>query len=227
MIRAVLIDLDGTLLDTVDDIAAAGNAMLAEIGRPPLPRETSAMYVGRGAQSFVARALSGDLHVDAHGDIEPAELAARLERFMVHYRVFNGRFATLYPQVREGIAAMHGAGLKLALVTNKPRELSVALLDQFDLAKDFSAVVAGGDTERKKPDAQPLQHACAQLGVATQEAVMLGDSLNDVQAGRAAACRTLLLPYGYNEGRPIAGEGADAIVTTLLDAAHWIAATTS
>ena len=227
-ILAVLIDLDGTLLDTVDDIAAAGNAMLAEMGRAPLPRESAAQYVGRGAQAFVARALSGDLRADEHMHTQDpskqAELHHRHDRFMVHYRLYNGRFSTLYPEVIEGLQAMRAAGLRLALVTNKPRELSLALLQQFGLAEYFSAVVAGGDTERKKPDAQPLTHACRLLGVSPAQAVMLGDSLNDAQAGRAAGCLTLLLPYGYNEGQPVEAVGADAIVPTLLAAQRWIAA---
>ncbi|HEU4620785.1 MAG TPA: phosphoglycolate phosphatase [Burkholderiaceae bacterium] len=218
-IQAALIDLDGTLLDTVDDIAAAGNAMRAEQCRPPLSRETAAAYVGQGARSFVARCLADSLE----GSRDEALIDRWLPRFLHHYALENGRYATLYPHVLEGLQALRAQRLKLACVTNKPRSLTVALLERFKLAAYFDAVVAGGDTERKKPDPQPVMLACERLNVLPRHAAMVGDSINDAQAGRAAGCAVLLVPYGYNEGRPVEAAQADAIVTTLARAAQWIA----
>lgn len=220
MIAAALIDLDGTLLDTVDDIAAAGNATLAEMGRAPISRDTAGSYIGRGAQTFVARMLTGT----ADGTPDPDELERWMPRFMHHYARENGRHATRFERVDAGLDALRALGLRLACVTNKPRALTLALLAQFGLDVHFDAVVAGGDTERKKPDPQPLHVACERLGVTAARAVMIGDSINDAQAGRAAGCAVLLVPYGYAHGAPVETAGADAIVPTLVDAAHWIAA---
>ena len=220
-IRAALIDLDGTLLDTAADIAAAGNAMLADAGRSPLSREVAASYVGKGAATFVARALSDTL--DASADAVTVE--RWLPVFLRHYAQHNGRLATLYDGVIRGLDAMRGLGLRLAVVTNKPRALTVPLLEQFKLAPYFAAVVAGGDTERRKPDPQPLLHACTLLGVAARDAIMIGDSVNDVEAARAAGCRALVLPYGYNEGRPVHGLASDGIVASLFEAAEFIRGT--
>lgn len=222
-IRAALIDLDGTLLDTVGDIAAAGNAMLAEAGRAPLAREVVASYVGKGAASFVARAMSDSLA----GDADAATVERWLPVFLRHYTYHNGRLATLYDGVIRGLDVMRALGLRLAVVTNKPRALTLDLLDQFGLAPYFAVVVAGGDTERRKPDPQPLLRACALLGVAAPDAVMIGDSVNDVEAARAAGCRALVLPYGYNEGQPVHGLASDGIVASLFHAAEFIRGTQS
>lgn len=221
-VRAALLDLDGTLLDTIDDIAAAGNAMLAEAGRAPLAREVVAAYVGRGAASFVARALAGSLDDSLRGEVDAATVDRWLPVFLDHYACCNGRSATVYAGVREGLDAMLHAGLQLAVVTNKPRTLADALLDQFGLADRFAAVVAGGDTERRKPDPQPLLHACKLLGVEAHAALMIGDSVNDVEAARAAGCRVVVVPYGYNEGRPVQALASDGIVGSLLEAIEFI-----
>ena len=222
-IRAALIDLDGTLFDTLDDIAAAANAMLADAGRAPLAREIVAAYVGKGAANFVARAFAES----PQGLAEESVVERWLPVFLTHYHACNGRRAQLYPGVVDGLRAMRALGPKLAVVTNKPRSLTLQLLDQFAVADCFDAVVAGGDTEKRKPDPEPLLHACTLLGVTAHEAVMIGDSINDVQAARAAGCRALVVPYGYNEGAPVQTLASDGIVATLLEAADYIRTTQS
>jgi len=222
-LRAALIDLDGTLLDTVEDLMHAGNAMLRQaIDAEPLTRDDAASMIGKGSRSFVERMLS----VTAGGAMDDAVDPELVERwfpvFMHSYRAFNGVTAKRYPGVAEGLAVMRARGLKLAVVTNKPAELVRPLLERFHLAHFFDAVVGGGDTPAKKPDAQPLRHACALMGADTAASVMIGDSINDALAGRNAGCKVLLLPYGYNEGRPVETLDADAIVPTLLEAAVWI-----
>ncbi len=220
-IRAALIDLDGTLFDTVDDITAAANAMLADAGRAPLAREIVAAYVGKGAANFVARALA-EL---PQGLADVPVVERWLPVFLAHYAQCNGRQARVYPGVVDGLRAMRDLGVKLAVVTNKPRVLTLDLLAQFEVAGHFSTVVAGGDTERRKPDAQPLMRACELLGESARDAVMIGDSINDVQAARAAGCRALVVPYGYNEGAPVHTLASDGIVGSLLDAAEFIRGT--
>ncbi len=222
-VRAALIDLDGTLFDTVDDITAAANAMLADAGRAPLGRDLVAAYVGKGAAHFVGRALA----VAPQAQADATEIERWLPVFLAHYHVCNGRRAVMFPGVAEGLHAMRELGLRLAVVTNKPRSLTLDLLEQFGVAECFRAVVAGGDTEKRKPDPEPLLRAFDLLRVTPHEAVMIGDSINDVQAARAADCRVLVVPYGYNEGGSVQALASDGIVATLLEAADYIRTTQS
>jgi phosphoglycolate phosphatase len=217
--RAVLIDLDGTLLDTIPDLAAAVNAMLAELGRPQLPAATVASYIGKGADILVHRALSGALD----GRAEAALFERGKDAFYRHYRRLNGHAARVFPGVPGALAAFRTGGLRLACVTNKPREFTEALLDRVGLAAYFDAVVSGDDTVEKKPHAAPVLAACARLGVAAADAIMIGDSENDLLSARAAGCRAMLVEGGYNEGNPVGALPADAIVETLSDAVALIA----
>jgi len=217
--RAVLIDLDGTLLDTVPDLAAAVNAMRAELGASSLPVETVASYVGKGADVLVHRALTEALD----GRAEEALFARGRESFYRHYRRINGHAALVFPGVPRALSEWRRLGLKLACVTNKPREFTLELLQRVELLATFDTVVCGDDTVEKKPHPAPLLAACKRLGIAASEAVMVGDSENDLLAGRAAGCRVILVEGGYNEGRPVADLPADAIVETLADALLIIA----
>jgi phosphoglycolate phosphatase len=215
--RGVLIDLDGTLLDTVPDLAAAVNAMRADLGRAPLPVKQVAAYVGKGADVLVHRALTEALD----GRAEPAEFQRGRESFFGHYRRENGRQALVFPGVRDAIALLRERGLALACVTNKPREFTVELLLRVGLS-GFDAIVTGDDTTEKKPHPEPMLHACRLLRVRPDEAAMIGDSENDVLSARAAGCRVIVVETGYNEGRPVGDLDADAIVPALLDAARLI-----
>lgn len=216
-VRGVLIDLDGTLLDTVPDLAAAVNAMRAEFGRAPLPTAQVAAYVGKGADVLVHRALTESLDGRA---AEPAFERGKAS-FYAHYRRENGRQALVFPGVRDALRLLRERGLALACVTNKPREFTVELLERVGLV-DFDAVVTGDDTREKKPHPAPMLRACELLGVPPAEAAMVGDSENDVLSARAAGCRVIVVETGYNEGRPVGSLDADAIVPGLLDAARLI-----
>ncbi|MCE2679837.1 MAG: phosphoglycolate phosphatase [Burkholderiales bacterium] len=215
---AVLFDLDGTLMHTVPDLAAAVNAMLSDLGRAHLPQATVADYVGKGAENLVHRSLTGSLSEKA-----PGELFERAyEGFKHHYDRINGLEAQFYEGVLEGLDALQAMGLRLAVVTNKPARYTLPLLERSGLMPRFSAVVSGDTCERKKPDAMPIAHACAQLGVEASAAVMIGDSLNDAQAAKAAGSVCWLLPYGYNEGRAILETPCDGYVQTIAQAAELL-----
>lgn len=216
--RGVIIDLDGTLLDTVADLAAAVNAMLADFGRPALSEAAVRSYVGKGARILVHRALSGSLD----GRVDDETAARGLASFERHYARENGRSATLFPNVVEGLAAMRAKGLRLACVTNKPQAFTDALLGRTGLARFFAAIVGADPRIARKPDPAPLLHACERLGVEPAQAVAVGDSMNDVQAARAAGITVIVVPYGYNEGRPASTLDADAHVDDLLQAAARI-----
>jgi phosphoglycolate phosphatase len=216
--RAVIIDLDGTLLDTVADLAAAVNRMLAELGRDALPEDTVAAYVGKGAEVLVHRALGGALEAR----VDPALHARGHEAFLRHYRDTNGRHARAYDGVSDGLDAMRAKGLRLACVTNKPQAFADPLLERCGLREAFELVLGGDALPAKKPDPLPLLHAARHFGVVPAEVVAIGDSINDALAARAAGMRVLAVPYGYNEGRDVALLDVDGIVGSLREAAALI-----
>lgn len=216
--RAVLIDLDGTLLDTVADLAAAVDAMLVELGRAPIGEQAVRTWVGKGSRVLVRRALAGSL--DAPFD--DAVVDAAMPVFERHYARENGHSAILYPGVVEGLETMRTKGLRLACVTNKPHVFVGALLERTALAPYFSATVGADPRIARKPDPAPLLRACALLDIEPVHAVAIGDSMNDVQAARAAGIPVLVVPYGYNEGRPASTLDADAHVDDLRQAAARI-----
>lgn len=216
--RAILLDLDGTLLDTIPDLAAAANGMLAELAASQLPVESIATFIGKGTAQLVLRCLQDD-RVGLPADDAAVEQA--LAVFNRHYHAVNGRASVLYPGVLEGLAAFREHGVKLAVVTNKPTEFTLPLLEKSGLAPWFDAVVCGDTCSRKKPDPMPLLHACELLGSTPDEALLIGDSINDALAGRAAGMKVLAVPYGYNEGLDIRSLDIDGIVFGINDACRW------
>lgn len=218
--KAVLLDLDGTLLNTIADLADATNAMRQDLGMPPLSLDTVTSYVGKGSENLVIRALSNN----SAGTVPDARQTAQaLALFFDHYRSFNGKRSELYPGVTEGLRAFRNAGLKMAVVTNKPEAFTHILLIKTGLAHYFDVVVCGDTCERKKPDPMPFVHACELLDVAPEDALAIGDSINDAQAARAAGIKVLAVPYGYNEGLDVRSLDVDDIVSSIDDAAQWAA----
>jgi len=211
----VLFDLDGTLLDTVDAITAGLNEALAERQLAPLPATQVRELIGRGGPVLIARALTR-LGVS----IDEAGQAALLQRYFLHYERIEAsdeRGASAYPGAARALSELHRFGLRLAVVTNKQQRFAVGLLRRLGWS-EWIAVVIGGDTgERRKPDPQPLQLACRALQVEANQALMVGDSLNDVLAARAAGLPVVCVPYGYNEGADPRQLPCDAFVETLAD----------
>ncbi|MFA7679104.1 MAG: phosphoglycolate phosphatase [Pigmentiphaga sp.] len=219
-IQAVLIDLDGTLVDSIPDLAEAANAMRVELGLPVLPVAEIARYVGKGMHNLVQRAMLGQLELPP---APPPGFEQALAVFQRAYHRVNGQCAQVYPGVETGLQRLKEQGLRLAVVTNKPTAFTLPLLEQLGLDGYFDAVVAGDTVARKKPDPLPLLHACALLGVPAERALMIGDSMNDALAAEAAGCKVLLLPYGYNEGRDVRSLKSDGIVGSIVEAADWLA----
>lgn len=212
---AVLLDLDGTLLDSLPDLAQAVNGMRADLGLPALDTGRIGTYIGKGAAVLVQRSLS-----DAPGQSHQEAMA----RFRHHYQDCNGRYAKPYPGAMEGLSRLRDMGLKLAVVTNKPAQFTQPLLERTGIAPFVDASVSGDTCAHAKPHPEPLLHACRLLGATPAQAVMIGDSVNDAQAARAAGMRMLAVPYGYNEGHDVRSLEVDAIVASILDAAEWLAA---
>jgi phosphoglycolate phosphatase len=217
-IEAVMIDLDGTLADTIPDLAVAANAMLGELGRPPLDVALIRTFVGKGIPNLVERALAGTLE----GGVSSELLDKALPIYERCYAAVNGLHSTLYPGVMSGLGALRKAGFPLACVTNKAGAFTLPLLDHLGLAEYFAQVVAGDTLPQKKPDPAPLLHACRNLGIAPGDMLLIGDSVNDAQAARAAGCPVFCVTYGYNEGRDVRELDVDAIVTSLEEAAGLI-----
>jgi phosphoglycolate phosphatase len=221
-LHGVLIDLDGTLMDTAPDLAAAANRMRADFGLPPLPLDRIAAFVGKGAEVLVHRALTDDLD----GRAEPEAFARGRALFYAHYTVENGLQAIVFDRVPQALEHLRSRGLKVACVTNKPKEFTIPLLAKMDLARHFDAVVAGDEVAEKKPHPALLLEACRRVQLQPAEVMLVGDSVNDAQAARAAGCGCVLVETGYNEGEGVAGlagsPGLDAIVATLAEAVRWI-----
>ena len=217
-VKAVMIDLDGTLADTIPDLAEAANMMLRELGRPGLERELIRTFVGKGIPKLVERARAGNLE----GSV-PAELLARaLPIYERCYAEVNGKHTVIFPGVSEGLRTLRAMQLPLACVTNKAERFTLALLEHLQLARCFEQVIAGDTLPQKKPDPQPLLHACRGFGIAPADMLMIGDSVNDVEAARAAGCPVFCVSYGYNEGRDVRELDVDAIVASLIEATRLI-----
>lgn len=217
-VRAVMIDLDGTLLDTVPDLAVAANAMLADMGRPALDVALIRTFVGKGIARFVEKSVAASLG-RAPG---PAELDEALVLFERCYSAVNGKHTSIYPGVFEGLKRLREMAMPLACVTNKAARFTQPLLERMRLAPYFSQVVAGDTLPRKKPDPLPLMHVCEQLGIAPAQMLMIGDSANDAEAARSAGCPVFCVDYGYSEGRDVRELDIDAIVPSLFEATRLI-----
>lgn len=217
-VKAVIIDLDGTLADSVPDLAAAANRMLRELARPDLPESLIRTFVGKGIPKLVERVLAGSLE----GSVPETALKAALPVYERYYAGVNGKHTTLFPGVTEGLEALRTAQLPLACVTNKAERFTTPLLEQLGIAPYFSQVIAGDTLPQKKPDPAPLLYACRRFGIEPREMLMIGDSMNDAQAARTAGCPVFCVTYGYNEGRDVRELDVDAIVPTLFEATRLI-----
>ncbi len=207
-LQAAIVDLDGTLIDTLGDFDVALNATLSELALPGLERAAIERMVGKGSEHLIRSAL----HAvgGTHEAYQPAWQA-----YQRHYAACNGQHAQVYAGAREGLARLRDGGLKLACVTNKPGRFARDLLAAKDLLPFFERVFGGDDFPRKKPDPQPLLGACAALGSEPARTLMVGDSSNDAKAARAAGCPVVLVTYGYNHGEPVTAVDADGFVDSL------------
>jgi phosphoglycolate phosphatase len=221
-LRAVLIDLDGTLLGTAPDLAAAANRVRADFGLAPLPVERIAAFVGKGADVLVHRALTDRMD----GTVDDATFAQGRAAFYRHYHDTNGKTTIIFDGVPEALNLLRERQVRVGCVTNKPREFTQPLLEKLQLAPLLDTVVAGDDVKQKKPHPELLFAACRNLGVDPAETRMIGDSLNDALAAQAAGMRAILVETGYNEGGSVAELASmpcvDVIVPGLLDAARWL-----
>lgn len=217
-IQVIMVDLDGTLLDTAPDLALAANLMLQELNMPEQSTATIQSYIGKGIQKLVKRTLTGQLD----GEPDATLFAKALPIYEQHYAKHLSDNTRPYPGVVDGIKSFQQAGFRLACITNKAEAFTIPLLRATGLYDHFEIVLSGDSLPKKKPDPMPLLHICEHFKVSTQQALLIGDSLNDAIAARAAGCPVFCVPYGYNEGRDVHGLDCDAVVTTLVEATRLI-----
>ena len=208
--RAWLFDLDGTLVDTAPDLHAALQDTLAAFGHPPTELDLVRAFVGQGARRTIERALAH------HGEVvDEAGLDARFEHFLAFYGDHIADTSMLFPGVQATLDALVGAGRPVACVTNKTEALSRSLLAALGLGGIFEVVIGGDSLPERKPHPLPLQEACRQLGVIIDDALMLGDSVTDVDAARNAGMPVVCVRYGYHGDLAPDDLGADAVVDSL------------
>ena len=228
---AAIIDLDGTLVDTLGDFAAALNLVMADLALPAVDRVTVGQFVGKGSEYLIksvlihvqqAQTATDNIANDALSNSAENLYPIAWQRYQQHYAAINGQYSEVFPGALEGLNLLKSRGLKLACVTNKPTLFAVALLESKGLAGFFEVSFGGDAFERKKPHPQPLLKSCEALGAAPSRTLMVGDSSNDAQAARAAGCPVVLVTYGYNHGEPVAAVDADGFVESLADLGRFI-----
>ena len=209
-VSAIVIDLDGTLLHTAPELAESANRMLRDMGRPPVSQDLLMSYIGNGIHWLVKRALTGDMHAEP----EAALYDRALPIFEKHYTELLLQ-SKPFPGVVQGLDALKAAGFKLGCITNKVARYTEPLLKGIGLAHYFDIVLAGDTLPEKKPPPLPLLHSAKFFGVPVERLLLIGDSLSDTQAARAAGCPVFCVPYGYNHGEPVETLDTDAVIANL------------
>ena len=209
----ILIDLDGTLVDSVPDLAYCVDAMMARLGRPPHGEAKVRNWVGNGVERLVRRALLGQLE----GEPDEADFQLAYPLFLELYRDNTSKRSQLFPGIREGLDWLKAAGYRLGCVTNKAAQFTEPLLRDLGVRDYFEIVISGDTLPRSKPDPLPLLHAAAHFGAESAQALMIGDSISDVKAARAAGFTIFCMSYGYNHGQDIRDYHPDAVLDSLTE----------
>jgi len=210
--KMILIDVDGTLVDSVPDLAYCVDRMMEQLGRPPWGEAAVRNWVGNGVERLVQRALTGELD----GMPRQADYERAYPIFVQLYQGNTSKRSILYPGIRAGLDYLAGQGYPLGCVTNKAAQFTEPLLRDLGVRDYFDIVISGDSLPRKKPDPMPLLHAAEHFGVQPAEALMVGDSVSDVKAARAAGFGAILcMSYGYNHGRDIREANPDAVIDAL------------
>ena len=211
--KMILIDVDGTLVVSVPDLAFCVDAMMERLGRPPRGEAVVRNWVGNGVERLVRRALIGQLD----GEPDEIDFERALPIFLELYAENTSQRSLLYPGVREGVDYLKAAGYALGCVTNKAAQFTIPLLKDLGIHDDFENIVCGDTLAKKKPDPLPLLHSAEVLGVTPEKSLMLGDSVSDVKAARAAGFQIICMSYGYNHGVDIRDSNPDVVIDSMAE----------
>jgi phosphoglycolate phosphatase len=211
--KMILIDVDGTLVDTIPDLAFCINEMMVQLDMPRRGEARVRLWVGNGTERLIKRALTGRMNGEPDEDLYQRALPI----FLNFYAQNISKRSRLYDGVREGLAGLRAADMRLGAVTNKPERFTLPLLKQMHLLDYFEIVVSGDSLPRKKPDPLPLLHAAEVMSIAPAHALMLGDSETDVIAARAAGFQIVCVSYGYNHGENICNVNPDAVIDSIAE----------
>ena len=214
-IKLIAFDLDGTLLDSVPDLAVAADKTVLALGYPSVSEEQVRDYVGNGADVLITRALSGSITISPDLDLD-LQVKAR-ELFDNYYEQGEHKLSHLYSQVKETLVQLHQAGFTMALVTNKPSKFVPDVLEKHHIDSFFSDVIGGDTFAEKKPDPTALNWLLNKYHLQPQEMLMVGDSKNDILAAKNAGCLSFGLTYGYNHGEPISASAPDFVSDNIAD----------
>ena len=209
--KLIMFDLDGTLVDSVPDLAVAVDKMLVTLGREPVGLGAVRNWIGNGAPVLVRRALANDLDHSAVDD----ELAERALAIFMEAYADKHEFTVVYPGVRETLKWLQKKGVEMALITNKPERFVAPLLDEMKLGRFFRLIVGGDTLPQQKPDPAALFFVMKMANVPASQSLFVGDSSSDVRAAKAAGVACVALSYGYNHGRPIAEESPALVIDDL------------
>ena len=211
--RLVLLDLDGTMVDTAPDLTDAVNRMLAALERPPAPEKLVATWIGNGVPRLIKRALTGTMQEEP----QPALFDEAQALFAHHYRAHVADRSRPFPGTIEALGSLQRAGYRLVCITNKAEEFTVPLLEALKLRAYFELVLSGDSLPRCKPDPMPLYHACERFSVPVHEAVLVGDSESDIKAAKAAAMPVICVQYGYSQGMDLQALAPDIQIASLRE----------
>lgn len=209
----VLIDVDGTLVDSVPDLTYCVDEMMKRLDMPAHGEAKVRNWVGNGVERLVRRALVGQLD----GEPDEALYEQAYPIFLELYRDNTSKRSCLYPGIKEGLDYLKTEGYKMGCVTNKAAQFTEPLLKDLGVYDYFSIVISGDTLPQKKPDPAPLLHAAKFFNVSPEQAMMIGDSISDVKAARAAGFRIVCMTYGYNHGVDIRDANPDAVMDSMAE----------
>ena len=213
--KLIIFDLDGTLIDSSPDLALAINHMLKTLNKESYSPDEIHHWVGNGAEVLVKRALSGNKKID--DSLDPTLCSQALEIFFDFYRQNLTVNTITYPQVYETLALLKEHGYRMAIASNKPFAFIEPILDALKLNAYFELYLGGDSVEQKKPHPSLLLYVCEKLNINVEDAVMVGDSKNDILAARACNMNSIGLSYGYNYGEPLELENPDVVFDNFGD----------
>jgi phosphoglycolate phosphatase len=215
--KVLLLDLDGTMLDTAGDITTAVNRMRAAFGFGPLDLPVVRNFIGRGIANLVSQSMKSSV-----GELGASASKVAIAQFEKQYETSLAEVSHPFPGVFEGLELFREKGFRLGCVTNKAERFTLPLLEKTGLAPYFELVLSGDSLEEKKPHPLPIQHAASHFGVKVEEVVLIGDSMHDAAAARAAGCPVFIVPYGYNEGQELRGLDCDAFIDDVPSALKYV-----